>query len=144
MEAGVPRENIIVQDRSMNTKESVTFSIPLLSDRLDKINKVILIARPSHMRRARATFLQHFPKDVEVICQPAKEHPHPSELEEDELMDVAIRCLEEYFRIDEYGKKGDIVKQKFPFEVSKAAVDLIYLIDPFLSEKQKQRIGLPV
>jgi hypothetical protein len=126
MEAGVPRENIIVQDRSMNTKESVTFSIPLLSDRLDKINKVILIARPSHMRRAR------------------KEHPHPSELEEDELMDVAIRCLEEYFRIDEYGKKGDIVKQKFPFEVSKAAVDLIYLIDPFLSEKQKQRIGLPV
>ncbi len=57
--AGVPAEAIIVENRSTNTLENVTFALPLIPR--ETIRSVLAICKWQHSRRALMTLKRHFP-----------------------------------------------------------------------------------
>jgi uncharacterized SAM-binding protein YcdF (DUF218 family) len=54
IQLGVPRENVLVEDRSRNTWENATYTSSLLRPR--GIHRVLLVTDSVHMRRAQACF----------------------------------------------------------------------------------------
>lgn len=60
---GVPEEHLLTEERSANTEENVLYGRELLRqvDRLAAVHRALLISAPYHLRRAKATFLRHFP-----------------------------------------------------------------------------------
>lgn len=53
-EWGVPRDSVLLETRSANTRQNATHTAALLRDK--KINRVLLVTSALHMRRALATF----------------------------------------------------------------------------------------
>ena len=53
-EWGVPQEAIVVEDRSLNTRENALFSLRILAAR--NIRRILLVTSASHMPRAAAAF----------------------------------------------------------------------------------------
>jgi uncharacterized SAM-binding protein YcdF (DUF218 family) len=62
----VPAEKIIVENRSTNTLENVTFALPLIEAKLslDSIRSLLVICKWMHSRRALMTLKRHFPRGV--------------------------------------------------------------------------------
>jgi uncharacterized SAM-binding protein YcdF (DUF218 family) len=65
-EWGVPAEAILVEDRSLNTRENALFSFELLRAR--QIRRILLVTSATHMPRAAAVFRK---AGFEVIPAPA-------------------------------------------------------------------------
>jgi len=70
VEQGVPREDLLLEMRSVNTEENVAMGRELL-EKLGLLPRdtVLLVSAPMHMRRARSTFERYFP-GVRVLCCP--------------------------------------------------------------------------
>ncbi len=66
LQSGIPRECIIVEDRSTNTQENVVFALREAANCLDlrDIRSVIVIAKWYHCRRAMMTLKRHMPNGV--------------------------------------------------------------------------------
>jgi vancomycin permeability regulator SanA len=66
LQGGVPRDQIVVEDRSTNTLENVQFALPLIAQRLPlrRITRVLVIAKWFHSRRAVMTLKGHLPAGV--------------------------------------------------------------------------------
>ncbi|MFN8376190.1 MAG: YdcF family protein [Anaerolineae bacterium] len=64
--AGVPPEKIIVENRSKNTLENVTFALPLIEQHLalDSMRTVLAVCKWMHSRRALMTLKRHFPRGI--------------------------------------------------------------------------------
>lgn len=118
IEKGVPRENLVIQNKSTNTLEDVLLALPIINEKQIKIDKVILVSRPVHQRRAFATFAKYFP-ETKIINSPCKEK-YANSLNNDELQNLKIRCIQEYERLIKYAKKGDILKQEIPPEIEQS------------------------
>ena len=129
---GVKKECILIQNRSMNTLEDVSYTLPILEKNNIWPKSIILVTRPTHQRRARATFRKQFPYPVKLINQPCEEK-HPRSIDEDDKLNkIAITCVGEYERLIKYARKGDIEEQKIP--------DRIHSIAEKLSEKLPRKI----
>jgi DUF218 domain len=65
-DAGVPLEQIIVEDQSTNTLENVRFALPLLAAKRDltTIGRILVIAKWYHARRAMMTLKRHLPHGI--------------------------------------------------------------------------------
>jgi uncharacterized SAM-binding protein YcdF (DUF218 family) len=65
-DAGVPEENIVLENRSTSTLENVTFAIPLIEQKLamTSIQSVLGICKWMHSRRALMTLKRHFPRGI--------------------------------------------------------------------------------
>jgi uncharacterized SAM-binding protein YcdF (DUF218 family) len=63
LDRGVPREAILVEDRSNNTYENVVLALPDIAARigLNGIRSVVAVAKWYHSRRAVMTLKRHFP-----------------------------------------------------------------------------------
>jgi len=57
IEAGIPAERIVLENRSTNTYENVTFALPLIAQKLplDSIHSVLAVCKWAHSRRALMT-----------------------------------------------------------------------------------------
>lgn len=66
MDAGVPRDSIIVENKSTNTLENVTFALPLIEEKLpvSSLQSVLAVCKWMHSRRALMTLKRHFPRGV--------------------------------------------------------------------------------
>ena len=64
---GVPLEDVLIENKSTNTRENVIFTKELLDKKNIKVNKIIIIAKPYMERRAYATFRKSW-KNVDVIA----------------------------------------------------------------------------
>jgi uncharacterized SAM-binding protein YcdF (DUF218 family) len=66
VEAGIPQDRIIVENRSTNTLENVTFALPLIEQRvaLSSLRSVLAVCKWMHSRRALMTLKRHFPRGV--------------------------------------------------------------------------------
>jgi uncharacterized SAM-binding protein YcdF (DUF218 family) len=115
---GVPSSAILIEPKSMNTLEDVTYALPILDAEHIRHFVVTLVSRPVHQRRAYATYQLQDP-GAQLINIPCIE-THPSRLEGKELTDVAIRCCQEYERIGEYAIQGNLVAQVIPKVVEQA------------------------
>lgn len=107
IENGVDGSHIIIQNKSLNTFEDVTFSLGTLS----RIERIILVNRPMQQRRGYATF-QKRTKSMILINAPCMET-----MSEDRL---AVTCVLEYEKIERYAEKGDVEKQGVPDAVREA------------------------
>ena len=64
--AGVPAENIIVENQSTTTRENVMFALPLISQKvpLSSIRSVLGVCKWMHSRRALMSLKRYFPQGV--------------------------------------------------------------------------------
>lgn len=74
-ELGVPREAILVEDRSRNTFENVANTVAMLHelDLLDTIRTILLVSCPWHMQRVSLIARAGFPNHVRMRCCPHTE-----------------------------------------------------------------------
>ena len=64
---GVPAEKIICENEAAHTFENAEFSLALLKKMNINIDKVILVCKAFHSRRALLTYQYTFPKDTEIL-----------------------------------------------------------------------------
>jgi uncharacterized SAM-binding protein YcdF (DUF218 family) len=71
-EKGVPGRAIILEDKTMSTKEDARFSLPILNKH--NIKSIILVTSPYHTRRAGMVFKRNLePRGIKVMVCPARE-----------------------------------------------------------------------
>lgn len=120
---GVPSENILIQNTSMNTLEDVTFSIPIIKDELPNIQKIILVSSPLHQRRCFSTFKKQFPFEVKIFNQ-SGDKPDFTNINNQDLTQIAIRSIQECDRLLKYSQKGDIENTSIPANITAAYLKL--------------------
>ncbi len=62
---GIPKQDILTEEKSVNTYENAKYSVQLLKNKYPELNKVILVTSGIHMRRARACFAKQG-----LVCTP--------------------------------------------------------------------------
>ena len=67
---GVPRDRMIVENRSTNTGENVPFTRQLLAERGLDLRRFILVQKPYMERRTFATFKKVWPEPAIVVTSP--------------------------------------------------------------------------
>lgn len=123
IENGIPSKNILVQNTSTNTLEDVTFSIPTIKNNFPNLQKIILVSNPMHQRRCFATFQKQFPFKIKIINQ-SGDKPDLNKINNQEIVRIAIRCIQEYDRLIKYSQKGDIEDALIPKEITDAYLKL--------------------
>lgn len=111
---GVPREALILEKESTNTLENVLFGMAAAHKSGLNPKSLILCAMPPLLRRSCATFRKQFPE----IAVYGSAFPMPQEWF---TFYRISRLLGELERLNDYAKKGDIVKVEIPNEVLFAA-----------------------
>jgi uncharacterized SAM-binding protein YcdF (DUF218 family) len=67
IEYGVPEEAILKEDKAQHTMENASFSLDLLIQKGISFNKVIVVCKAGHSRRALLSYQHVFPKEVEFL-----------------------------------------------------------------------------
>ena len=124
---GVPKDRIIVQDKSKNTPEDIKLAVPILEENNIPHKNAILVASSFHQRRAYATFKKLQPKIKTINC------PH---IRVDESLinkdspryNILDNLIKEYEKIQLYGDKSDLIPQPPPKDVQKSFKYLTSLI----------------
>ena len=121
---GVPRDRILLEDRSTNTGENVVFSRRLLAERGLEPRTAIAVQKPYMERRTLATFKQRWPELEVVVTSPqiAFEDYPTGEIRKDDVIHIMVGDLQ---RLIVYGRKGWSVPQEVPAEVLTAYERLV-------------------
>jgi uncharacterized SAM-binding protein YcdF (DUF218 family) len=104
---GIKRENIIHEDKSLNTKEQAIYINKLAIEQ--GWSKLILVASPHHQCRAYLTFLKQLPSDVVLMNAPARNLFWFKKEKWGRRFDL---LEQEQERIEVYSQKGDLVSIK--------------------------------
>ena len=123
---GVPREKILIENRSTNTGENVRFTKDLLATlRLDP-QRFILVHKPYMERRAFATFRNEWPEKHVLVTSPhiSFENYPNQEISQREVIGIMVGDLQ---RIRLYPAKGFQIPQEIPDDVWAAGQKLIKL-----------------
>lgn len=75
LDAGVPEKHLIVEDRSTNTLENVTFALPLIQARVKSLRVVLAVCKWQHSRRALMTLRKHLPDGVRYYADTYEQFP---------------------------------------------------------------------
>lgn len=113
IEQGVPEKDILVEDRSLHTKENVLASL-LILDRafyLHNIKRIIVVTTIYHMRRFYLTLKTYMPDWIEYSCCPVNDqttkadnwykYPYGRQRVENESRKL-IRYVKEGIIVDDY------------------------------------------
>jgi uncharacterized SAM-binding protein YcdF (DUF218 family) len=125
---GVPRDRILIENRSTNTGENVSFTRQLLADRGLDPQKFILVQKPYMERRSFATFKKLWPeKDIVVTspCVSLDEYlaGYSNEtLSEGDVVSIMVGDLQ---RVKVYPEKGFQIPQDIPADVWEAFEALV-------------------
>ena len=128
VDLGVPREHILVENRSTNTGENVRFTRQLLADQGLDPQTFIVVQKPYMERRSYATFRRQWPDKALVVTSPVvsmeeylRAHvDHP--VSPDEVISVMVGDLQ---RIRLYPAMGFQIEQEIPDEVWSAFQALV-------------------
>ena len=120
---GVPREAMLVENRSTNTGENVLFTRRVLAERKLDPTTFIVVQKPYMERRAYATFRKVWPEKSLVVTSPqlslddylARCASGP--LTEDDVIAIMVGDLQ---RIRIYPERGFQIAQEIPAEVWQA------------------------
>jgi uncharacterized SAM-binding protein YcdF (DUF218 family) len=128
IEMGVPRDRILIENRSTNTGENVLFTKELLAARRLDPQRFILVQKPYMERRSYATFKRHWPeKDVIVTSPRVSFDEYVSSYSNHTLSshDVIAIMVGDLQRIRLYPTKGFQIPQDIPDEVWSAFEELV-------------------
>jgi uncharacterized SAM-binding protein YcdF (DUF218 family) len=136
---GVPPERILIENRSTNTGENVSFTKQLLDERGLAPQRFIVVQKPYMERRAYATFRSRWPGKDLIVTSPQvsfdnylEQYSHQS-LSDDDVVSIMVGDLQ---RIKVYGERGWQIPQEIPGSVWQAYLELVAagydsrLIDP--------------
>jgi uncharacterized SAM-binding protein YcdF (DUF218 family) len=125
---GVPRERILIENRSTNTGENVLFTKRLLAEHHLDPQKFIVVQKPYMERRSYATFKKVWPEKDVVVTSPRlsldeylERYSHEA-LSKDEVISIMIGDLQ---RIRVYPEKGFQIHQDIPADVWHAYDELV-------------------
>lgn len=126
MKMDVPREAILIENKSTNTGENILFTQKLLKEKgLDPLS-FIVVQKPYMERRSYATFKKHWPDKKLVVTSPQisfEKYPIDEILLE-KVINVMVGDLQ---RIKIYPEKGFQIFQEIPSDVWSAYEQLVSL-----------------
>ena len=121
---GVPKEKIIVENKSTNTGENILFSKKLFADQGLNFDTFILVQKPYMERRTLATFQKQWPEKKFIVTSPSisfDNYPN-KEISKIDVINIIVGDLQ---RIKIYAEKGFQVYQEIPGKVWDAYEQLI-------------------
>jgi uncharacterized SAM-binding protein YcdF (DUF218 family) len=125
---GVPRDSILIENRSTNTGENITFTRQLLAEQQIDPQRFILVQKPYMERRSFATFRKLWPEKQVLVTSPQvaldeylESYAH-RELSTDDVIGIMVGDLQ---RIRLYADRGFQIPQEMPPEVWSAYKELV-------------------
>jgi uncharacterized SAM-binding protein YcdF (DUF218 family) len=119
IEKGVPKDKILIENKSTNTGENIQLTKQLLATKGLEFNSFIIVQKPYMERRAYATFKKLWPEKQCVVTSPPlsyEEYPNDF-ISKEEMINIMVGDLQ---RINLYEKKGFQIQQEIPIEVQEA------------------------
>ena len=113
VELGVPREAILIENRSTNTGENIVFSRQLLDANGLMPQKFIVVQKPYMERRSYATFKKQWPdKELQVTSPQLSFAAYPTDdISLERVINIMVGDLQ---RIKLYPEKGFQIYQEIP------------------------------
>ena len=123
---GVPKDAILIENKSTNTGENIRFTKQVLSNQRLDPQRFIVVQKPFMERRSYATFKQNWPEKELVVTSPQiVMHDYPNDKISFELMvNAMVGDLE---RIKVYPEMGFQIYQEIPKDVWAAFEGLVDL-----------------
>jgi uncharacterized SAM-binding protein YcdF (DUF218 family) len=128
IERGVPRDRILIENRSTNTGENVLYTKQLLTERRIDPRKFILVQKPYMERRSYATFKRHWPEKEVIVTSPRVSFEEylngysNNALSTDDVIAIMVGDLQ---RIRVYPSRGFQIAQDIPDDVWAAFKELV-------------------
>lgn len=121
---GVPRDGMLIDNKSTNTSENLRFSMNSLSKNYRIPKKALLVHKPFMERRTLATWQKLFPDILAFVTSPDLTYEnYPTEsITREELINILVGDTQ---RIKIYVEKGFLVQQDIPSEVWNAYEELV-------------------
>lgn len=109
---GVPHNKIILENRSTNTLENVTFALPLIEQTipLDSIQTVLAVCKWMHSRRALMTLKRHLPQGVRYYAHTYVPEGITRENWHQNPLAASANVLKHWERIPQYLEWGHIAE----------------------------------
>ena len=117
---GVPKESVLIENRSTNTGENILFTKQLLTERDIDPQRFILVQKPYMERRSFATFKRVWPEKDVLVTSPQVsfdeylESYSAKELSADDVISIMVGDLQ---RIKIYAEEGFQIYQEIPDDV---------------------------
>ena len=128
MECGVPAEDILIEDKSTNTKENIEFTRQLLQERGIPCNHILGVHQPFMERRIVAAMGVYWPDLNFSVTSPQVTIPEYLASARDqgvsENASVSV-IVGDFQRMDLYAKKGYQLPQEIPEEAWEAFRKLV-------------------
>ncbi len=125
---GVPKESVLIENRSTNTGENILFTKQLLSERNIDPRKFILVQKPYMERRSFATFRKVWPEKDVLVTSPQvsfDEYLDSYSAKELSTVDVISIMVGDLQRIKIYADEGFQIHQEIPEDVWSAYEELV-------------------
>jgi len=125
---GVPRQDVLIENRSTNTGENVLFTRQLLADRQLDPGRFIVVQKPYMERRSYATFRKVWPDKEVLVTSPRVSldeylGKYSNEaLSTDDVISIMVGDLQ---RIKLYPARGFQIHQDIPDDVWQAYGELV-------------------
>jgi uncharacterized SAM-binding protein YcdF (DUF218 family) len=121
---GVPKENILIENKSTNTGENIRFTQHLLERKNLDLKTFIVVQKPYMERRSYATFKKHWPDKKLIVTSPQISFDgYPTEeIPMDRVINIMVGDLQ---RIKFYPGKGFQIFQEIPPDVWHAYEQLV-------------------
>lgn len=116
MQKGVPQSAILIENKSTNTGENITFTQKLLSAKGLNPNQFIVVQKPYMERRSYATFKKHWPEKELLVTSPQfsfEEYP-TEDITMEKVINIMVGDLQ---RIKYYPAKGFQIVQEIPDDI---------------------------
>lgn len=122
---GVPKEKILVEDKSNNTEENIRFSLTVLAKHGIVADSYILVHKPYMERRTYATAKVWLPKETVLVTSPQTELDSYTGNKTDPPDWWIHVMVGDFERIKEYPKLGYQIPQEIPSSAEKAFQTLL-------------------
>lgn len=99
---GLTEDVFIREDKATHTFDNAVLSYQVLKSLNINVNKVILVCKNYHARRAYITYRINFPKDVEIIVQPVVDSREITKENWIGSQDKRDRVMSEVMKIGKY------------------------------------------
>jgi len=123
---GVPKENILIENKSTNTGENILFTQQLLSENNLDFQSFIVVQKPYMERRSYATFKKYWPDKKLIVTSPQipfLDYPN-GEIPLEKVVNIMVGDLQ---RIKIYPDQGFQIFQEIPKDVWQAYEQLVEL-----------------
>jgi len=113
---GVPKEAILIENKSTNTGENIMFTQKLLREKGLSPKSFIVVQKPYMERRSFATFKKHWPNKILHVTSPQisfEEYP-TEDISLEKVINIMVGDLQ---RIRIYPENGYQIFQEIPDEV---------------------------